>query len=97
MTNGTAYTNLRILCKQVGPRLSGSANHYKAVLLTQQMMKDIGVDTVYLQQCMVPHWVRGGKEAGRNNLADGKKFSLHLTAAWQFGWYRTRRSHCSCD
>ena len=80
MTNGTAYTNLRMLCKQVGPRLSGSSNHYKAVLLTQQMLKTIGVDTVYLQACMVPHWVRGGKETGEITMADGKKFSLHLTA-----------------
>ena len=80
MTNGTAYTNLRMLCKQVGPRLSGSSNHYKAVLLTQQMLRTIGVDTVYLQACMVPHWVRGSKEAGEITLADGKKFPLHLTA-----------------
>ena len=36
MTNGTAYTNLKMLCKQVGPRLSGSSNHYKAVLLTSK-------------------------------------------------------------
>ncbi|MEP6927216.1 MAG: M20/M25/M40 family metallo-hydrolase [Ginsengibacter sp.] len=80
MTNGTAYTNLRMLCKQVGPRLSGSSNHYKAVLLTQQMLGKIGVDTVYLQPCMVPHWVRGNKEAGEIIPADGKKFPLHLTA-----------------
>src|ERR1700712_1646369 len=80
MSNGTAYTNLRMLCKQVGPRLSGSANHYKAVLLTQQMLKDAGADTVYLQPCMVPHWGRGAKEAGEITPADGNKFSLHLTA-----------------
>ncbi|MEP6584251.1 MAG: M20/M25/M40 family metallo-hydrolase [Ginsengibacter sp.] len=80
MTNGTVYTNLKRLCKQVGPRLSGSANHYKAVLLTQAMLKDIGVDTIYLQPCMVPHWVRGSKEQGEIWFAGGKKFQLHLTA-----------------
>lgn len=80
MTNGTAYTNLRILCKQVGPRLSGSENHFKAVKLTQQMLKDIGVDTVYLQACMVPHWVRGKNERGEITTAYGTKFPLHLTA-----------------
>ena len=80
MTNGTAYTNLRMLCKQVGSRLSGSSNHYKAVLLTREMLRKIGVDTVYLQECMVPHWVRGDKEAGEITMADGKKFPLHLTA-----------------
>ncbi|MEP6948133.1 MAG: M20/M25/M40 family metallo-hydrolase [Ginsengibacter sp.] len=80
MTNGTAYTNLRMLCRQVGPRLSGSLNHYKAVLLTREMLKTIGVDTVYLQACMVPHWVRGAKEQGEITMADGKKIPLHLTA-----------------
>ncbi len=80
MTNGTAYTNLRILCKQVGPRLSGSENHFKAVKLTQQMLKDIGVDTVYLQSCMVPHWIRGKKERGEITTAYNTKFPLHLTA-----------------
>jgi carboxypeptidase Q len=80
LTNGTAYTNLRMLCKQVGARLSGSANHYKAVLLTQKMLKAAGADTVYLQQCMVPHWVRGSKESGWVTLGDSSKFPLHLTA-----------------
>ncbi len=80
LTNGTAYPNLRLLCKQVGPRLSGSSNHYKAVLLTEKMLKAAGVDTVYLQACMVPHWIRGSKEAGEITMAGGKKFALHLTA-----------------
>ncbi len=62
MTNGMAYENLRILCKQVGARLSGSPQDKKAVTLTSKMMKSIGIDTVYLQQCMVPRWVRGEKE-----------------------------------
>jgi len=80
LTNGTAYSNLKILCKQAGPRLSGSENHFKAVKLTQQMLKDIGVDTAYLQPCMVPHWVRGKKELGEITSANNTKFSLHLTA-----------------
>lgn len=80
MTNATAYSNLRMLCKQVGPRLSGSDNYLKAVKLTQKMLKEAGADTVYLQECMVPHWVRGNKEKGELILSDGKKISLHLTA-----------------
>ena len=80
MTNGTAYTNLEKLCKQVGPRLSGSANHFKAVQLTEAMLKEINVDSVYLQPCMVPHWVRGNKEQGEILFSSGKKSQLHLTA-----------------
>lgn len=80
MTSGIVYTNLRILCKQVGQRLTGSDNYLKAVKLTQKMLKDAGADTVYLQECMVPHWVRGKKEEGTIFLSGGKKFQLHLTA-----------------
>jgi carboxypeptidase Q len=80
MTNGTAYKNLRTLCKQVGPRLSGSPQFAKAVTYVAKMMKDIGADTIYLQPCMVPHWVRGEKEVGQIILSDGKKYSLKLCA-----------------
>jgi carboxypeptidase Q len=44
------------------------------------MMKEIGADTVYLQQCMVPHWVRGEKEKGQIILSNGKKYDLKLCA-----------------
>ena len=49
MTNSKAYKNLRYLCKDIGPRLSGSANAEKAVYATKQMLIDAGADTVYLQ------------------------------------------------
>jgi len=80
MTNANAYSNLRILCKQVGQRISGSDNYNKAVALTSKMLKEAGADTVYLQECMVPHWVRGKKEKGEIILTGGKKYGLHLTA-----------------
>lgn len=79
MTNSGAYENLRFLCKKIGPRLSGSANAQKAVLAGMQMLKDAGADTVYLQPCTVPHWVRGAKESGSFSAA-GKKTVMHLTA-----------------
>ncbi len=80
LTNGTAYENLRYLCKQVGPRLSGSPQAQKAVEATFKMLQDAGADTVYLQPCMVPHWVRGDKEKGYVQLGDGSKLQLHLCA-----------------
>lgn len=80
MTNSTAYENLRMLCKQVGARLSGSPQYLKAVNLTTKMMKAAGADTVYLQQCMVPHWVRGEKETGQIILPGGKKYQFKLCA-----------------
>ncbi len=80
MSNGTAYENLRYLCKEVGSRLSGSANAQKAVLATKKMLKDAGADTVYLQSCMVPHWVRGEKETGYVQVAGRPTYKLHLCA-----------------
>ncbi|MES2777153.1 MAG: M20/M25/M40 family metallo-hydrolase [Bacteroidota bacterium] len=79
LKNGTAYENLRYLCKQIGPRLSGSANAQKAVEATTRMLKDAGADTVYLQSCMVPHWVRGEKEQATIRYNGGKK-ALHVCA-----------------
>jgi hypothetical protein len=64
LTRGAAYENLRFLCKKVGPRLSGSAGGAKAVTETARMMREMGADTVYLQECMVPKWERGEKEKG---------------------------------
>ncbi len=80
LTSGKAYTNLRYICKQIGPRLSGSANAQKAVLATAKILKEAGADTVYMQPCMVPHWVRGEKETGYIKLADNSKYNLHLCA-----------------
>ena len=57
--NGQAYSNLKYLCKKVGPRLSGSTGAALAVEQTARMLKEAGADTVYLQPCMVPKWERG--------------------------------------
>jgi len=80
LSHGGAYENLRALTKQVGPRLSGSAGAEKAVMVTAKMLKDAGADTVILQECMVPHWVRGEKESAKLILADGKERILRIAA-----------------
>lgn len=80
LINGQAYENLRFLCKEIGQRLSGSENAEKAVVAVEKMLKDAGADTVYLIPCMVPHWIRGEKETGYIQLADGSKHELHLCA-----------------
>ncbi|MEY3432105.1 MAG: hypothetical protein RL131_41, partial [Bacteroidota bacterium] len=78
--NGKAYENLRYLCKKVGSRLSGSPGAAKAVEQTARMLKEAGADTVYLQECMVPRWVRGEKEVGIARLANGKSMPLNIVA-----------------
>lgn len=62
LLNGKAYENLYRLCKSVGQRLSGSAGMYKGEEWGLQALKDAGAEKAYLQECMVPHWVRGQKE-----------------------------------
>jgi len=71
LVDGKCYDNLHYLCKNIGPRLSGSANAQKAVEWGKKLMENYGFDRVYLQEVMVPHWVRGEKEVGK--IIDGDK------------------------
>ncbi|HNF72242.1 MAG TPA: M20/M25/M40 family metallo-hydrolase, partial [Chitinophagaceae bacterium] len=57
------YTDLRYLCKQIGHRLSGSPQAEKAVQWGKSVFEKIGCDKVYLQEIMVPHWIRGEETA----------------------------------
>ncbi|SEW00884.1 M20/M25/M40 family metallo-hydrolase [Chitinophaga arvensicola] len=65
LTHSSAYENLRVLTKQIGGRLAGSPQMPKAEQWGVNALKAAGADTVYLQECMVPHWVRGAKEEAR--------------------------------
>jgi carboxypeptidase Q len=69
LVNGLCYQNLHYLCKNIGPRLSGSANAQKAVDWGKKLMESYGFDKVFLQPVMVPHWVRGAKETAE--IIDG--------------------------
>ncbi|MES1217547.1 MAG: M20/M25/M40 family metallo-hydrolase [Bacteroidota bacterium] len=60
LVNGKAYENLRYLTKKIGARLSGSSGMVKAEQWGLKVMSESGADKSSLQQCMVPHWVRGG-------------------------------------
>lgn len=71
LVNGQCYQNLHYLCKNIGQRLSGSANAQQAVEWGKKLMESYGFDKVFLQPCMVPHWVRGAKEQGF--IIDGQK------------------------
>ncbi|MGY0037560.1 M28 family peptidase [Pedobacter sp. NJ-S-72] len=70
LVNGKSYENLRYLCKNIGPRLSGSDNAQKSVAWSKKLMESYGFDKVYLQEVTVPHWVRGAKETAY--IIDGK-------------------------
>src|SRR4051812_23574812 len=64
LSNSVAYKNLDHLVNDIGGRLAGSPEAAKAVDWAKKAMKDAGADTVWLQECTVPHWVRGEKEKG---------------------------------
>lgn len=59
-----AYRKLAWLADRIGPRLSGSENLEKAVRWTAEEMRRDGLDRVWTEKVMVPHWVRG-VETGR--------------------------------
>jgi carboxypeptidase Q len=80
LRNGKAYENLRVLCKEVGPRLSGSPGAEKAIVETARMLREAGADTVFLQPCMVPRWIRGAKEEAHLTLAGGKRQPIRVVA-----------------
>jgi len=65
LTQGQCYPWLTHLTTRIGGRLAGSPQAAAAVEYTRQMLDTLGLDSVWLQPCMVPHWVRGEKEQVR--------------------------------
>jgi carboxypeptidase Q len=60
LVNGKAYENLRYLTKKIGARLAGSQGMVKAEQWGLKVLQESGADKAWMQECMVPHWVRGG-------------------------------------
>ena len=77
---GKAYEDLRELCKNIGHRLTGSAEAAMAISWSEEKMKSYGFDKVYLQAIKVPHWERGNTESAwyKNNKGEIQK--LHVLA-----------------
>ena len=79
LSNGRCYGWLDTLCRG-GHRLSGSDGAAKAVEWGKAAMEKAGFDRVFLQECMVPHWVRGPKESAWIIPSKGKPFSVPVAA-----------------
>lgn len=80
LSEGKAYEDLRSLCKDIGARITGSAEAEMAVYWGEAKMKEYGFDNVYLQEIQVPHWERGTKEAGWIKSSSGELIKVHLLA-----------------
>lgn len=78
LRNGKAHELLRQLTKQIGGRLAGSPQAARAVSWGKFTMEMIAPDKVFLQQCMVPHWVRGGTDMGSIIELDKKPYNKKL-------------------
>lgn len=72
LENGKAYDNLHDLTKKIGGRLSGSPQMYKAEAWGLQTLLQSGADKTWMQECMVPHWVRGGKDEAKTSYIPAK-------------------------
>ena len=80
LSNGRAYEDLRSLCKDIGPRLTGSSEAEMAIEWGKLKMQSYGFDKVYLQEIQVPHWERGTKESGWIKEKNGKLSKVNLLA-----------------
>ena len=80
LVNRSPYNNLYTLTKTIGGRLAGSPQMVKAEAWGYKALQDAGADKVILQECMVPHWVRGGKDMASVSYksANGKKQTMQL-------------------
>lgn len=65
LTKSQAYPWLYSLTTNIGGRISGSPEAMAAVEYTRQMLDTLGLDSVWIQPCYVPHWERGDKEEAR--------------------------------
>jgi len=83
LTDSRCYPWLEYLSLHIGHRLSGSTSAAKAVNWTKSMLDTLGLDSVWLQPCMVPHWVRG--EAEQVRVVGSKKFGSFPLAALALG------------
>jgi hypothetical protein len=77
-----AYTWLTTLTKDIGNRLSGSENSYKAINWAKATLDTFGLDRVWLQPVIVPHWERGKSE---QVIMVSKEVGAHTLMAYALG------------
>lgn len=80
LLNGKAYEWLHYLTKKIGNRISGSLAFAKAMDWGNITMQEAGADEVILQECIVPHWIRGNNDDVSITYINTKKQSIKLNA-----------------
>lgn len=80
LLRGKAYDNLHVLTKTIGARLAGSPGMYKAEDWGYRALQEAGCEKVFKQECMVPRWVRGGKDEALALIPGMGKKTLDVVA-----------------
>ena len=80
LLNGKAYNWLHHLTKKIGNRISGSDAFAKAMDWGNNTMQQAGADNVIMQECKVPHWIRGNGDEVKIISLDNKKQAVVLNA-----------------
>ena len=80
MNESKSYEMLDYLSNEIGGRLSGSLNADRAVEWGFSELQNLGFDDVWLQDVMVPKWVRGPKEFALIETEPGVTFNVDVCA-----------------
>lgn len=79
LTQSHCYGWLDVLSNTIGARPSGSPSAQKGIDYVKAQLETLGLDKVYLQEVMVPHWVRGQRETAYFSV-NNKKTTVPICA-----------------
>lgn len=80
LEQGASYQWLDHLSNQIGGRLSGSLNAERAVEWGKETLEGLDLDRVWLQEVMVPKWVRGTFEYANIETSPGNTINVPVCA-----------------
>jgi hypothetical protein len=84
LVHGQAYEYDRELADDIGPRLTGSANYFKAVQWSMAKFKDFGLTNVHTETFQMDTWEPDGPAVGKITAP-----TEHLLHIYSFGWTRS--------
>ncbi len=80
LLDSACYDWLDYLSNNIGSRLSGSLGAELAVTYTEEQLKELGLDKVWLQPVMVPKWTRGIAEYSYIETSPGVTTTTNICA-----------------
>lgn len=80
LTDGQSYKWLDHITNKIGARLSGSIGEERMIAYTEERLKELGLDKVWLQPVKVPKWTRGFKEYAYIETHRGQKMEVNILA-----------------